>query len=408
MTDNPYNPESPVSRSGPSSGPGPKHGVFASTWRASRTGVRVGAMIGGALALIPFLAALGLAAFGAGSGAGWALPKFFLAGIGCFFFLAVLGGLLGAGLGLIGALIRASARSRTIASRLQTGAKPVEGSSEPAAKPAALDGRAPNRRRALWPWFACAGIVIAVLIVSLAGYEAGTTFGGSVDRRLTAAIDAADRDDPNWRLDDLLANREQVPDEENSALVMQQVLALLPTGWMNSIQVLSGENGTRVGQVKQDFSRLDATPGNTRLSDAVADSLRSEMKSLVDAVKLARTLEGCRRGRHEVEIGPTIQDTPLQQTQDARIVARLLFIDSAVRAHDGDLDGALDSCRAMLGAGRSIGDEPFLISGLVRFALGSLALQSARRVIGQGEPSDAALTRGFRPGFSTNWQSPSW
>ena len=132
---------------------------------------------------------------------------------------------------------------------------------------------------------------------------------------------------------------------------MQQVLALLPTGWMNSIQVLSGENGTRVGQVKQDFSRLDATPGNTRLSDAVADSLRSEMKSLVDAVKLARTLEGCRRGRHEVEIGPTIQDTPLQQTQDARIVARLLFIDSAVRAHDGDLDGALDSCRAMLGAG---------------------------------------------------------
>ena len=55
-----------------------------------------------------------------------------------------------------------------------------------------------------------------MLIVSLAGYEAGATFGGSVDRRLTAAIDAADRDDPNWRLDDLLANREQVPDEENS------------------------------------------------------------------------------------------------------------------------------------------------------------------------------------------------
>ena len=150
MTDNPYNPESPVSRSGPSSGPGPKHGVFASTWGASRTGVRVGAMIGGALALIPFLAALGLAALMRDRGRGRAQFVWLASVFSSSRCLAACW----AGLGLIGALIRASARSRTIASRLQTGAKPVEvvGTGGEAR---GADGRAPNRRRAFWPWFAC-------------------------------------------------------------------------------------------------------------------------------------------------------------------------------------------------------------------------------------------------------------
>src|SRR5262249_29648087 len=51
------------------------------------------------------------------------------------------------------------------------------------------------------------------------------------------------------------------------------------------------------------------------------------------------------------------------------------------------------SCRAILNAGRSIGDEPFLISQLVRIAIGRTALSAVRRALGQGEPSDASLER---------------
>ncbi len=69
------------------------------------------------------------------------------------------------------------------------------------------------------------------------------------------------------------------------------------------------------------------------------------------------------------------------------------MIDAAIRAHDGNPDGALESCSAILGAGRSIGDEPFLIGGLVRIAIGSVGLRSARRVLGQTAPSEAALER---------------
>jgi hypothetical protein len=67
--------------------------------------------------------------------------------------------------------------------------------------------------------------------------------------------------------------------------------------------------------------------------------------------------------------------------------------DAAIRAHDGDFDGALESCRAILCVGRSIGDEPFTISELVRVAIGRVALESSRRTLAQGEPSEEALAR---------------
>jgi hypothetical protein len=112
-----------------------------------------------------------------------------------------------------------------------------------------------------------------------------------------------------------------------------------------------------------------------------------------EAVQLARTTTDYRRGRHELTLGPTLSDTQLYETQQTRTVARLLAADAAIRVHDGDPDGALDSCRAILGVGRSIGDEPFSVSQLVRVSISTMAIKSGRRVLGQAEASDAALAR---------------
>ncbi len=71
----------------------------------------------------------------------------------------------------------------------------------------------------------------------------------------------------------------------------------------------------------------------------------------------------------------------------------LMTVDAAIRVHDGDPDAALDSCRAIIYTGRSIGDEPFALSQLLHIAIGLHATDSARRVLAQGEPSDAALAR---------------
>ena len=100
-------------------------------------------------------------------------------------------------------------------------------------------------------------------------------------------------------------------------------------------------------------------------------------------------------------IGPAVIDTLLPHAPQARTVGRLLSADAAMRAHDGDIDGALDSCRAIVAAGRSIGDDPFLISQIVRMAIVEVGLKATSRVLGQGEASDAA-SLACRTFFSTS------
>jgi hypothetical protein len=77
-------------------------------------------------------------------------------------------------------------------------------------------------RRRLLPWLVGAAVlgVIGLYVLSL-------SFMAS--ERLAVAVAAADHDNPHWRLDDLLANREKVPDAENSAIVLEKLDELLPS-----------------------------------------------------------------------------------------------------------------------------------------------------------------------------------
>ena len=245
----------------------------------------------------------------------------------------------------------------------------------------------PNvRRRRVWPWLVGAPVLLVLVLVTLAV----VVFWPRADSQLAKAMAVADQDDPNWRLDDLMAHREWVADEENSAIVLARVIELLPRNWPSDPPPPPGGFRPPKNAVANALDGLHATKANVRLEDSIASVLRSELKTHAEAVAIARTVADYRRGRHELVIGPTVIDTLLPETQAVRSVARLLDADAAVRAYEGDLDGALDSCRAIIGAGRSIGDEPTLISTLVHIAIDSTAMSATRRVLAQGEPSDAA------------------
>jgi hypothetical protein len=393
MTKNPYEPGTPAIAASKIDSETRSSGFVGSTLRATMQGARIGAFIGGPLSLLLIVPALALIAFGLAARGVWVLPQFLLSGVGLALFFVGLGGVIGAGLGVIADSIGLSRDRRS----KSTAPAAVEPPGERASSGEILTSKIglARRRRFFTFWLRfwlciAAGVSVAA---SVAGFVAGKLAGRTVDRRLAAAVAAADRDDPAWRFDDLLASREQVPDQENSSRLMDNVLSLLPDGWLSDTKVLPGEEGTPMGDFKEALSRLEASAENVRLGDSVARSLRAELESQKEAIALARTLAGYRRGRHELEIGPTIIDTPLPQTQNARTVARLLMIDAATRAHNGDPDGALDSARAILGAARSIGDEPFLISALVRIAIGSVGLRSARRALAQTVPSEPALER---------------
>src|SRR5262249_44744817 len=89
--------------------------------------------------------------------------------------------------------------------------------------------------------------------------------------------------------------------------------------------------------------------------------------------------------------GPNPLAILLPHAQNIRNAAALLGYDSDRLAARGDIDAALRSARGSVNAGRSLGDEPFIISHLVRNACIALGLRAAEVALGQGQASDAEL-----------------
>jgi hypothetical protein len=373
---------------GPEAG-APRLSLLRYSWSGAKAGFRLAAWVAGVIAAVPVVPSLALTAFGVGTGRGWGVPAIAVTALGFFLACVVWGGIIGAVIGLIAGLIR----------RVRPGAFQSSGWSVlhrpirllPWKRKASVSAQTvrPQLLRRRWPWV----VGVALLLVLVAALSTGFYLKGVVDRRLAAAIAAADRDDRFWRLDDLMAHREVVPDAENSARVLAEAIELLLENQPAEPTALPGQPNFPPSGARKAYERLEATSDNDRLDEATAAALRRELETYDTAVAIARTVADHHRGRHELDLGPTLIDTPLTETQAVRPVARLLGADTAIRAHDGDLDGALDSCRAILGTGRSIGDEPFQTSQLVRVAIGSVAMKSVRRVLGQGEPSDLALAR---------------
>ena len=234
-------------------------------------------------------------------------------------------------------------------------------------------------------WFIAAPVLVLLSGASIAHAQ--------IEAQLAKAIAAADRENANWRINDILAHRARVPDAENGAIVVAKVVKLLPRNWPSAAPSSPDVPNPPVPLSMQAYDGLSAAAVAVRLPDDLAVEVRLTLVEKADAVKLARSLVNYPRGRHEVTLGPAIFDTLLTQTQDARAVARLLRMDAMLRAYDDDLDGALESCRAILNVGRSIGDEPFLISMLVRVAIGQEAIDTAKRILALGEPSDDAIVK---------------
>jgi hypothetical protein len=203
-----------------------------------------------------------------------------------------------------------------------------------------------------------------------------------VARAAAEAVAELDRTDPGWRLKDIEAARAAVPEEENSARVVVATRKLLPPNWLS--EELS--------------EALDRLPPPERLTREQAARLDAELQAFAPAVAEARKLAGLPRGRHHIAYHRVVISTLLDDQQGVRAAAALLKYDALRRAHAGDLGGALTSCRGVLNAGRSIGDEPTVISQLIRNAGVTIACQAAERALAQGEagPDDlAALQRAF-------------
>jgi hypothetical protein len=237
------------------------------------------------------------------------------------------------------------------------------------------------------------GIVLLVVVGALA-----TLYGLVLyewDRDLREAMGEADRDCPGgWQLEALEAHREQVPDEENAALVVMKVSSLLPPSWPPQLSPNTGDEDN--DEIPADergaawMPKLFNLPSEVQLSASMQRIARASLAKVEPARTEARKLIGMTRGRFPVNWGDNLYETQLF-SQDARLVANLLRLEAILTAQDGDADGALALVRGLIGAAHSVGDEPLFVSALVRLACDAHAVDALERTLAQGEPSAREL-----------------
>jgi hypothetical protein len=119
----------------------------------------------------------------------------------------------------------------------------------------------------------------------------------------------------------------------------------------------------------------------------------TEMLAADDAgIDLALSLARYPRGRFPISYSVDGISTKMLQIADLGAVGPgmlqpLLF----ARIHGGDASGALTACHALLNLGRSLGDEPFMVSQGIRQHRVGEAIRGVQRLLGQCEVPEVEL-----------------
>ena len=198
-------------------------------------------------------------------------------------------------------------------------------------------------------------------------------------RTLATLFDELDRDDPDWRIDDIVrvTNAKLPPDDRNPFVVAMAANELLPA-----------DTNRRLNDFP-DWSKADP---NVLLDAAVKAKLLAALRGMEPAVDAARDLADLHELGGNVIVMPANPITRLlKQEQEVRQTATLLRADATLLAEEGKTDEAVRSVRATLGTARALGDDPTLIGQLVRIASGAVAARAAESVLNLGEP-DRGLT----------------
>ncbi|MBI3411704.1 MAG: hypothetical protein HY040_25520 [Planctomycetes bacterium] len=225
-------------------------------------------------------------------------------------------------------------------------------------------------------WF----IRISVAVVALAALAFGfqTCLEFSSDAELADIYAQLDRNDPNWRLEDIEAQRRQVPDEENSALHCKLVASAL--------------GGQRICSQYNLFTKLfDNLSPQAQLNYQQLKFLNERMTKFKMAVEEARKLKDMPYGRFPVSYTPDFYSTDFSDPWNVFSIQELLQWDAAILVHAGNPEVAMESCLAILNAGRALGDDPRGV--FFRLAWHWHVKAALERVLAQGTPSESTLRR---------------
>jgi ABC-type transport system involved in multi-copper enzyme maturation permease subunit len=236
---------------------------------------------------------------------------------------------------------------------------------------------------ALRTWWRKRPLLSSILIAIALSCTLSVWFGGGA-KSLREALAETDALCPGWRLDHLEAARTRLPDAKNGALRVIGAAQLLPSTWRNA------GNEASEAQRKQLGSFASLSPVR-RLPPAYRESMRARIEQAGPALAEAIGLAELPAGRYPVSWARDGISTRLPHLAEIRDVASLLLAQAILESETGRADRSFEACRALLNVGRSIGDEPALVSQRLRMELRENVCRQVERSLAHGRPSDSLL-----------------
>jgi hypothetical protein len=224
-----------------------------------------------------------------------------------------------------------------------------------------------NTRRRWLKRISCGLLILVILTVCAWAWR-----HHSAQQRLDQVLAELDRTDPGWRLEDIEAACEQIPENENSVGVIISAAQHLPRSWPSE-------------DFSEDYFRSQQP--NEMLSGEDFVHLSVELASMRSAVEIAAMLADMPRGRHRFRnsASTVFPAFPVDQLKSRRIVTLLVF-ESLLWSQRGESKSAILACHAAVNAARSLGDEPSQLAQFLRRAGSEQACWAIERMLGLGEP----------------------
>jgi hypothetical protein len=223
-------------------------------------------------------------------------------------------------------------------------------------------------RRPWLRWLKRLGKGLLIATIALAVRQ--TWHHREVVKKLEETLAELDRSDPGWRLEDIEAAREAIPEEKNSARVVVVAGSQLPKDWPpKEIAEILERYKPEEQLTREDFHRLS-----------------EELNAIKPALDEARKLADFRKGRHHIEYARDILGTLLKDQSRVPPITQLLLADAMRNEQTRRLKEAMIACRAALNAGRSLGDEPLAVTQMIRNRSVVWSCRCIERVLAQGNP----------------------
>jgi hypothetical protein len=214
-------------------------------------------------------------------------------------------------------------------------------------------------------------ILVAIIVVAI---SAVTIWRMSLESKNRARLKAiSDRGEP---VDSVALNRSyaDVTDTENAAFV-----------WLDGAAEMTAEAEKNDG-----WKKFKIPSRGTNLTQAQIEWARGIVHSNQPALKTFRKAATLTKSRYPVDLTPGF-NALLPHLSKLKSIARLLQAEVAVAVADGDAQRAVDAVKALLAVGRSLANEPLLISQLVSHSTDATAFATMDYLIRRLALTDAQL-----------------